>query len=106
MAGLSANLLTYFAHHWSKAGEKGLNIPAPEITALMTGSIMFTMSAPTYKTWPSLLVFIKNQISATIGFDSLLQLLSPVKINFESDHADAIFTCIIILFDVFNLKRL
>ena len=64
MAGLSANLLTYFAHHWSKAGERGLNIPAPESAALMTGSIMFTMSAPTYKTWPSLSVFIKHQISA------------------------------------------
>lgn len=46
MTGLSANLLTYLAHHWSKAGEKGLNIPAPESAALMTGSIMFTMSAP------------------------------------------------------------
>ena len=52
------------------------------------------------------LVFVENDFSATIVFDSFLQALDSVKINFESDHGDIIFPSIIILFDVLNLKRL
>lgn len=51
-------------------------------------------------------MFIEHKISPTIVFDSILQILSPIKINFESYHGDSIFTSIIILVDVLNLKQL
>lgn len=49
---------------------------------------------------------IELQFSATIGFQCILQFLSLVKNNFKSNHRYAIFTRIIILLDVFDVKRL
>ena len=51
-------------------------------------------------------LFIKHKLSTTICFDSILQFLNLVKINFERDHGKTIFTSLVIQLDVFNLKML
>lgn len=46
----------------------------------------------------------ENNVSAAANFDSFLQSLHPVKINFESYHGDTIFSSVIILLNVFSLQ--
>lgn len=50
--------------------------------------------------------FVENYFSAAIGFDSILQTLNSIKINFESDHGDIIFSSFIILLYILNLESL
>lgn len=51
-------------------------------------------------------MLVEHDIPATTDFDSFLQILDLIEVNFKSDHNNTIFSSIIILNDIFNLKGL